>query len=97
MTDRYNEGYRLARPSRASTVAALARMFGAQGAAVRWRDACTRCDVDPEHEALPPSLLARVAEVLIASGGMESIVGRSLMVRMLTFESLATDEQEDSR
>ena len=62
---------------------ALAEMFGPEGGSKVWAAACHGLTGSPDRPHGYDELLA-IAQYLIDSGGLGSIIGRTLKIRVLT-------------
>ncbi|MCH9688166.1 MAG: hypothetical protein K0V04_42435 [Deltaproteobacteria bacterium] len=86
--------YRYRFPAAEEAKHALARMFGPEDALTHWEAACDLGGVVPDDPDLGPDDLRRVADALISGGGLASIVGRTLTIRLVTYSSLAATEAD---
>jgi hypothetical protein len=75
-------------PTEQDAVAALRRVFGEERAAEVWAAACRQAIV-PVGTANSAIRLERVAEALANIGAAESAVGRSIAIRLRTYNRLA--------
>lgn len=83
--------YRLARPTRASTLAALTRVFGGAPADALWREA-VRDVADPDDEQIAFAALRVVCDRLAAKPGLVGVLGSALRVRCDTYACLESLE-----
>lgn len=82
-------GYSLAAPTEQDALDSLARLLGPDQASDTWTAAraAAGCRLGP----LTPDAYATVLDQLKAQGGMASIVGNSLSVRLRAYRSLIKD------
>ena len=80
--------YGLSPPSAESGLAALERMLGDLEAETRWAEACRAAGVTWPGDDLDLPQLRAVAEHLSLETDLVSVVGRSLLVRINTYEGI---------
>ena len=81
-------GYNLTPPAEADAVAALQRVYGAEKGAEHWKTACHAAKILPGW-VRDRVTLARVLQALATQGGPQSVVARSMEIRMRTYDRLA--------
>ncbi|MDJ0520509.1 MAG: GAF domain-containing protein [Planctomycetota bacterium] len=81
--------YEYPRPRKVDFLAALARMMDDQDVESTWAKACRQASVESDLPTHPLSELRAVANALMQMGGLAAVVGHSLLIRIVTFESLA--------
>ena len=82
-------GYQYPAPTRADFLDALRRVLGADDAPIAWAHACDVARFPPGGPEPRPEQLQQAAQALIQMGGLRSVVGNSMFVRILTYQSLA--------
>ncbi len=82
-------GYGLEAVTRGSFLAALSRVLGTDEAKAKWIEACQVASLSPGLEDPGPEDLERVAKALVELGGLPSVVGSSMYVRLVTYRTLS--------
>jgi hypothetical protein len=86
-------GYLYPPPSREDFLSSLTRVLGPEEGARAWDHACHVADVSAKGVEPAAEQLHAVAQALIRMDGLRSVVGNSMVVRLLTYESLARRTQ----
>lgn len=81
-------GYNLTPPGEADAVAALQRVYGEEKGAEQWAAACKLAKVLPGW-VRGRDTLDRVLAALAAQGGPQSVVARSMEIRLRTYDRLS--------
>ena len=82
-------GYDYPPPNRGDFLDALRRVLGDDESQTAWAHACSVADLSPVESDPAPDELTAVAKALIAMSGLRGVVGNSMFVRLLTYQTLA--------
>lgn len=83
------DGYDYPPPNRSDFKSALTRVLGEEEAERAWIHACDVASISPTLGGPLPDDLTAVAHALRKMGGLHSVVGNSMYVRLLTYQTLA--------
>lgn len=81
-------GYNLSPPAESDALAALQRVFGETRGAEHWKAACQAEKIVPGF-VRGREALERVLAALAEQGGPQSVVARSMEIRLRTYDRLA--------
>lgn len=83
------EGYDLTAVTRDSFLASVSRVLGPDVAQAKWSEACAAVALRPDLPDYAPEDLERVAKAFVEMGGLASVVGSSMYVRIVTYRTLS--------
>lgn len=88
MTERI-AGYDMAPVTKETFLASLSRVLGADDASTRWAQACKMVSVNEDLDEIAADDLLSIAKAFVEMGGLTSVVGSSMYVRLVTYRTLS--------